>query len=79
MSSDGRGTDVSNLQNKTSPSYIEDASNSHNGSSFKSHPLTEDSVETQNKDTQEQVSQPTRAAKIHDFCFGIPFGECLWA
>ncbi|KAL8493914.1 hypothetical protein ACS0TY_024898 [Phlomoides rotata] len=74
MSSDGRGTDVSNLQSNTSPSYIEDASNSHNGSSVQSYPLSEDSVETLNKDMQKQVGEPTRAAKIHDFCFGIPFG-----
>lgn len=76
MSSDGRGTDISNLQNNTTPIHIEDASNSHNGSSIKSHPLTEGTL---NKDMKEQVDQPTRAAKIHDFCFGIPFGECLWA
>ncbi|KAI3471631.1 hypothetical protein Pfo_028281 [Paulownia fortunei] len=76
MSSDGHGTDISNLENKTTPSYVEDASKSHNGNSVKSHPLTEGSVVgTSNGHIQEQViSQPKRAAKIHDFCFGIPFG-----
>lgn len=79
MSSDGRGADVTNLENKTASSYIEDASKSHNGSSLKSHSLTEGSVGVSNGHIQEQVvSQPKRAAKIHDFCFGIPFGECLW-
>lgn len=71
MSSDECGTDVSSLQNKTTPIHIEDESNSHNGSSIKSHPLTEGTL---NKDMKEQVDQPIRAAKIHDFCFGIPFG-----
>ncbi|KAL3632514.1 hypothetical protein CASFOL_025498 [Castilleja foliolosa] len=43
MSSDGRGSDVSNLEC--------------------------------NRHVQEQLnSQPEKAAKIHDFCFGIPFG-----
>ncbi|GFP90934.1 hypothetical protein PHJA_001237400 [Phtheirospermum japonicum] len=64
MCSDGRGADVSNLESKNIPSYIE------------SIPLTEDSVVgASNGHVQEQfTSQPKRAAKIHDFCFGIPFG-----
>ncbi|PIN20068.1 putative membrane protein [Handroanthus impetiginosus] len=76
MSNDGHGTEVSKLDNQTTPSYIEDASKLHNGSSLKSHSLTEGSVVgASNGHMQEQVvGQPKRAAKIHDFCFGIPFG-----
>ncbi|KAK4412910.1 protein FATTY ACID EXPORT 1, chloroplastic [Sesamum alatum] len=76
VSSDGRGTEVSNLVNKTIPSYVEDSSKSHNGSSTESDPLTEGFVVGESNGLiQEQViSQPKRAAKIHDFCFGIPFG-----
>ncbi|KAK6149111.1 hypothetical protein DH2020_016636 [Rehmannia glutinosa] len=75
MSSDEHGADISNSENKTTPSYV-DASKSHNGSSVKSHPLTEGPVVgASNGHVQEQlISQPKRAAKIHDFCFGIPFG-----
>ncbi|XP_020548744.1 protein FATTY ACID EXPORT 1, chloroplastic isoform X2 [Sesamum indicum] len=75
MSSDGRGSEVSNLADKTTPSYVEDSSKSH-GSSTKADPLTEGFVIGEsNGRIQEQVnSQPKRGAKIHDFCFGIPFG-----
>ncbi|KAL3637205.1 hypothetical protein CASFOL_019504 [Castilleja foliolosa] len=64
MSSDGRGSDVSNLESKNNPNYID------------SLPLTQDSVVgASNGHIQEKInSQPKRAAKIHDFCFGIPFG-----
>lgn len=26
---------------------------------------------------EKDVGEQKRAAKIHDFCFGIPFGECV--
>lgn len=74
-SNDGFGTEVSNLDNKTTPDYVEDAK-LHNGSSVKPHPPTESFVaEGSNGKLQEAVvGEPIRAAKIHDFCFGIPFG-----
>lgn len=80
MNGDGHGTKVSNLENKTPPSYIEDASTSHNGNSVKSHPVAEGFVAggaTDGHRQEQVVSQPKRAAKIHDFCFGIPFGEYM--
>ncbi|XP_021828909.1 protein FATTY ACID EXPORT 1, chloroplastic [Prunus avium] len=43
---------------KTSLSYTSDAPKA------KSDPVLDD----------EQIAEPKRAAKIHDFCFGIPFG-----
>ncbi|KAL0339709.1 UNVERIFIED_CONTAM: hypothetical protein Sradi_4487700, partial [Sesamum radiatum] len=75
MSSDGRGTEVSNLVDKATPSYVEDSSKSQNGSSTKSDPLTQGFVVgDSNGRIQEQVnSQPKRAAKIHDFLFWDPF------
>ncbi|KAK6127278.1 hypothetical protein DH2020_039004 [Rehmannia glutinosa] len=80
MNSDGHGTNVSHLETKPTTSYTEDASTSHNGSSVKSHPVAEGFAVggATNGHRQEQVvSQPKRAAKIHDFCLGIPFGALL--
>ncbi|KAL6498474.1 hypothetical protein OROHE_026571 [Orobanche hederae] len=73
MSNDGRGTNVPNLENKTTPNYVEDASQIHNRNFVKSHPLTEDSVVGASNGHMEQQ----KAAKIHDFCFGIPFGALV--
>ncbi|KAL2559723.1 Protein FATTY ACID EXPORT 1 [Forsythia ovata] len=74
---DGHGTDVSNSETKTVLSYTADDSKSLNGRMEKSHLITQEHVvgEAMNEPIQEQVvSQPKRAAKIHDFCLGIPFG-----
>ncbi|KAL6530500.1 hypothetical protein OROMI_028389 [Orobanche minor] len=73
MSNDGHGTNVPNLENKTTPNYLEDASQSHNRSSVKSRPLTEDFVVGASNGNMEHQ----KAAKIHDFCFGIPFGALV--
>ncbi|GER25833.1 transmembrane proteins 14C [Striga asiatica] len=76
VSNDGSSPDISNLESKSGPSSVKDELNPHNGTNVKSQPLTESSViGASNGRSQEQViSQPIRAAKIHDFCFGIPFG-----
>ncbi|CAA0812782.1 Protein FATTY ACID EXPORT 1- chloroplastic [Striga hermonthica] len=76
MSNDGSSPDISNLESKAGPSSVKDELKSHNGTVVKSRPLTEGSViGASNGHAQEQViSLPKRAAKIHDFCFGIPFG-----
>ncbi|CAA0837434.1 Protein FATTY ACID EXPORT 1- chloroplastic [Striga hermonthica] len=68
ISSDGHSSNLSNLENGELKS--------HNGTSIESEPLTEGSViGASNGHTPEVlISQPKRAAKIHDFCFGIPFG-----
>ncbi|GER52521.1 transmembrane proteins 14C [Striga asiatica] len=68
MSSDGHSLNVSNLE--------KNELKSHSGTSRESEPLTEGSViGASNGHTSEVlISQPKRAAKIHDFCFGIPFG-----
>ncbi|KAA8517167.1 hypothetical protein F0562_017460 [Nyssa sinensis] len=77
MSHDGHGTDISSAETKTTLSYSTDASKSHNGRSMKSYPTTEEHVAGKGKSEPVQehaVTQQKRAAKIHDFCFGIPFG-----
>lgn len=79
MSLDGRGTDASGSDVKTTLRY--DASELGVG---KSHPdLVENAAGKLGVDELVQengIIQPKRAAKIHDFCFGIPFGECapIW-
>ncbi|KAK6151318.1 hypothetical protein DH2020_013953 [Rehmannia glutinosa] len=75
MNSDGHGTNVSHLETKPTPSYTEDASTSHNGSSVKSHPVAEGFAvggATNGQGQEQVVSQPKRAAKIHDFCLEFP-------
>ncbi|KAI3894921.1 hypothetical protein MKX03_022859 [Papaver bracteatum] len=46
--------------------------------SVRSHPTNEEPVDGQlGKDVElqeEEIKEPIKAAKIHDFCFGIPFG-----
>lgn len=81
VSYDGRGTDLSNLENRTTLSYTGDASQSHNGSSSKWNSKSEELVPGKEMNGSEQdnsVSLSKKTAKIHDFCFGIPCGEyCL--
>ncbi|KAA8518105.1 hypothetical protein F0562_015579 [Nyssa sinensis] len=77
MSHDGRGTDISSSETKSTLSYSTDASNSHNGGPIKSYPTTEEHVTGKGKSETVQehaATEQKRAAKIHDFCFGIPFG-----
>ncbi|KAK4392484.1 protein FATTY ACID EXPORT 1, chloroplastic [Sesamum angolense] len=71
---DGHGTKLSDLENKTTPSYLDDASTT--GSSVTPNPVLEGFVvgePTNGHVKEEVVSQTKRAAKIHDFCLGIPF------
>lgn len=85
MSNDGRGTDVSSVEDKSTLSYTTDSLKPHNGRPEKPLSASEESVTGKNSSdplqgTNELVgenitSQPKRGAKIHDFCFGIPFGE----
>ncbi|XP_042000364.1 protein FATTY ACID EXPORT 1, chloroplastic-like [Salvia splendens] len=79
MNSDGHGSKLSQLENNT-PSYVEDASASYNGSSVQPHSAADSSVAGGAIDEQESaVTQPKRAAMIHDFCFGIPFGGLVFS
>ncbi|KAF8398321.1 hypothetical protein HHK36_017248 [Tetracentron sinense] len=58
--------------------YMADAPNSHIEGTSKSYPTIEEGVGGKigmDEPTHEEgVSQPKKAAKIHDFCLGIPFG-----
>ncbi|KAL3533714.1 hypothetical protein ACH5RR_007235 [Cinchona calisaya] len=74
---DGHATDISNSEVKTALNYTEDAPKSHNGRSLKLDSATEDptAVKGESEPIEEHIAtQQIRAAKIHDFCFGIPFG-----
>lgn len=78
MSNDGHGTDESSLKSMTTLSYATDSSKPLNGTSSNSYSAPEDYVTGKeiNEPVQENSSnQPKKAAKIHDFCLGIPFGE----
>ncbi|KAL0316794.1 UNVERIFIED_CONTAM: hypothetical protein Sradi_5557600 [Sesamum radiatum] len=78
LESDGHGTNLSDLENKTTPSYLDDASTT--GSSVTPNPALEVFVvggPTNGHVKEEVVSQPKRAAKIYNFCLGILFGEYL--
>ncbi|KAL7195966.1 hypothetical protein ACSBR1_036070 [Camellia fascicularis] len=77
MNSDGSGTGISGSQTKTNLSYTADASRSHIEGSAKSYATTSenDNGKGMNEPVQgHAVTQQIRAAKIHDFCLGIPFG-----
>lgn len=78
MSNDGHGPDESSLKSRTTLSYATDSSKSLNGTSPTSYSAPEEYVTGKeiNESVQENSSsQPKKAAKIHDFCLGIPFGE----
>lgn len=80
MASDGRATDISNSEIKSALSYTDDASKSQNGTPLKLDPASEDpvAVKGESEPIQEPIAtEKIRAAKIHDFCFGIPFGKLL--
>ncbi|GFY84723.1 hypothetical protein Acr_03g0014970 [Actinidia rufa] len=77
MCSDGSGTGTSGSQTKTSLSYPPDASISHLEGSAKSYTTAEENVNGNGMSELVQehvVTQQKGTAKIHDFCFGIPFG-----
>ncbi|XP_060177446.1 protein FATTY ACID EXPORT 1, chloroplastic-like [Lycium barbarum] len=81
MNNDGRGTDESSLESRTTLSYATDSSKSLNGTSSNSYSAPEENVTGKeiNEPVQEDSSsQPTKAAKIHDFCLGIPFGGLVF-
>ncbi|GAV79902.1 Tmemb_14 domain-containing protein [Cephalotus follicularis] len=78
MSLEGHRTDTTRSEIKTPLSYTADASISHVEGSVKSYPIIEENFDgktTVDEPVQEHdISKQKRTAKIHDFCFGIPFG-----
>lgn len=78
MSLEGRRTYASSSEIKTSVSYTAGASNSQGEGIANSYPDFQDvSVKSGTGEPVQEngVIEQQRAAKIHDFCFGIPFGE----
>ena len=80
MSLEGHGTEATSSEIKTTLSYRADASKLHVEGKAKSYPDIEEDVDgklrTSEPVQENGVVQPKRAAKIHDFCFGIPYGKC---
>ncbi|XP_062165669.1 protein FATTY ACID EXPORT 1, chloroplastic [Alnus glutinosa] len=78
MSLEGRRTDASSSDVKSTLRYTADASELNVGGTSKSYPdLEEDAAGKLGMDEpvlENDIIQPKRGAKIHDFCFGIPFG-----
>ncbi|XP_043690530.1 protein FATTY ACID EXPORT 1, chloroplastic-like [Telopea speciosissima] len=78
MHLEGSGMERTRSETMTTLSYTADPSTSHIESTMKSYPNNEEQVGGKlgvGDQLQEQVvTQQKRAAKIHDFCFGIPFG-----
>ncbi|KAJ8534239.1 hypothetical protein K7X08_007563 [Anisodus acutangulus] len=81
MNNDGLSADGSSLESRTTLSYATDSSKSLNGTSSNSYSAPEEDVTRKeiNEPVQENSSsQPKKAAKIHDFCLGIPFGGLVF-
>lgn len=82
MQLDRSGTESPSLDTNTTLSSSAGGSKLHSEGSVRSHSSNEEPVDGKlGKDAElqeQETNQPTKAAKIHDFCFGIPFGEfCL--
>ena len=81
MSKDERATDISNSGIKTALSYTDGAPKSHNGRSLIVDSTAEEpvAIKGESEPVEEPIAtQQIRAAKIHDFCLGIPFGKFLF-
>lgn len=64
-------------ETKTTLRYTENEQNQHIEGAAKSYPTeeqTDGNVRMDGSSPAESVIPQKRAAKIHDFCFGIPFG-----
>lgn len=83
MSLDDRGTDATSSEIKTTLSYTaDDESKPYVEGTTKPYPTVEEVHSSGEMGITEPipedgVTQPKKAAKIHDFCFGIPYGECV--
>ncbi|CAI9099791.1 OLC1v1036666C1 [Oldenlandia corymbosa var. corymbosa] len=76
-SNDGYHTSISNSEMKRTASYTEDASPTQNGRSVKLDPAAPEPLPVKEESETVEgsaVTEQIRAAKIHDFCLGIPFG-----
>ncbi|KAI3667368.1 hypothetical protein L6452_42424 [Arctium lappa] len=73
---DGHAIKASSLESKSALSNTAAASKSHNDILVKPNSSTVEYVngEEIGEPVQHVVTEPKRTAKIHDFCFGIPYG-----
>ncbi|MBA0582243.1 hypothetical protein Golax_019598, partial [Gossypium laxum] len=73
---DGHGAETTGNQLKTTPSYIAGESKAFIEDMPRTYPNAEEHVPENTSDLEEEhgIIQQKRAAKIHDFCFGIPYG-----
>ena len=83
MSLEEHGSGTSSSEIKTTLSYVADKSKLPIEGTAKSYQSIKNDAEQMGMTEPEQeygVTQQKRAAKIHDFCFGIPYGECalMW-
>ena len=79
ISLEGHGSGTSSSEIKTTLSYVADTSKLPTEGTAKSHQSIKNDTEQMRMTEPVQeygVTQQKRAAKIHDFCFGIPYGEC---
>ncbi|XP_044471118.1 protein FATTY ACID EXPORT 1, chloroplastic-like [Mangifera indica] len=79
MSVDGRGGNTTSSQIKTTHSCTADESKPYVEGTTKSYPTVEEEhaavvVGTNEQVQEDGVSKQQGGAKIHDFCFGIPYG-----
>ncbi|XVE75555.1 hypothetical protein DITRI_Ditri12bG0102900 [Diplodiscus trichospermus] len=76
MSLDGHGTEPTSSELKSTPTYVAGESNPFIEEATKSYPNAEGHIPENTSEPVEEhgLIQPKRAAKIHDFCFGIPYG-----
>lgn len=79
MNNDGRAIKGYSLESRSALTYTAAASKSHSDILKKPHSSTVDYVngEEIGEPVENVISKQQRSAKIHDFCFGIPFGELL--
>lgn len=77
MSSDQHVITAFSLGSKSAMKYIVKASESDNDILEKPYSNIEEHVngEDVGEPVEKDVIEPKRAAKIHDFCFGIPYGK----
>ncbi|XP_022766625.1 protein FATTY ACID EXPORT 1, chloroplastic-like isoform X2 [Durio zibethinus] len=76
MSVDGQGTKATSSELKTTPSYVAGESEPFVEEATESYLNAEGRVLNNTSELVEEhdIIQPKRAAKVHDFCFGIPYG-----
>lgn len=81
MNNDGHTIKASSLQSRTALKHIAAASKSHNDILGKPNSSTAEYVngEEINEPVENVISEKQRSAKIHDFCFGLPYGAIVFS